>query len=318
MIQNDAEYKAYTVARLAGGDFLELENYGSFFGDIFHRTDAMIFVCACGIAVRKIAPFIRDKKTDPAVICIDDSGEYVIPVLSGHIGGANRLAAKIAEITGGTAVITTATDINDRFSVDTWAVNQGYSIGDMVLAKKVSATILEKDIPICSEYPIAGDCPNGLYPGKAGDIGIYVGNRINKPFDDTLNIIPRNLYLGIGCRRGTDAETIRAAVDEVLVNNGIDKRAIKEVVTIELKKDEEGLIKFCESNSWELVFYSGEQLKQAEGDFTSSEFVLKVTGVDNVCERAAMMRGEKLIVEKTSAGGVTVAIAEEKTEVRFE
>ncbi|MBQ6012579.1 MAG: cobalamin biosynthesis protein, partial [Firmicutes bacterium] len=134
----------------------------------------------------------------------------------------------------------------------------------------------------------------------------------------TLRIIPRVLRLGIGCRRGTEADAIESAVRSVLKDHGIDLRAVKSAASIDLKKDEAGLLEFC--SRWELpaAFYTADELRSVPGDFTPSPFVEKVTGVDNVCERAAAFGGGRIIVKKTAMDGVTCAVAMEDTEVSFE
>lgn len=131
-------------------------------GELFEQMDAMIFVCACGIAVRAIAPFIVSKTSDPAVICMDDFGKHVISLLSGHIGGANELTRFIAAGIGGEPVITTATDVHHRFAADEWANKQGLKISSMQAAKRFSAEILKRDLPLVSEFPILGALPDGL------------------------------------------------------------------------------------------------------------------------------------------------------------
>ena len=116
----------YAAARLEEDGFLPLEK--AVYRQAFSSSDALIFVGACGIAVREIAPYVRDKRTDPAVVCIDERARFAISLLSGHIGGANALTAELAEALGATPVITTATDVNGRFSVDAWAAQNGWTI----------------------------------------------------------------------------------------------------------------------------------------------------------------------------------------------
>ena len=130
--------------------------------------DALIFVGACGVAVRSIAPFVRDKKTDPAVLCLDERASFVIPLLSGHIGGANALAARLAGALGAKAVITTATDVNGKFAVDAWAAQNGCAIEDFALAKRFAAEILEHDLPLCSEFPVCPPLPGGVAAAAPG------------------------------------------------------------------------------------------------------------------------------------------------------
>lgn len=301
------------------------------YGRLFDSNDVLIFVGACGIAVRKIAPYIKDKQTDPAVICIDELGTYVIPILSGHIGRANAIAGYIAEQISSTAVITTATDINGRFSVDSWAARNGFIIDDIKAAKEVSSAILEQNIPLISEFKIAGQLPAGIrsedgntvrsYNDNAdrfrNDIGIYIGCNIRKPFSRTLRLIPKAVHLGIGCRKGTDEDSIRQAVDKVLSEHDIDKRAVKCISSIDIKSGEKGLLDYAEHNNLLINFYSAEELNNLDGDFTSSEFVKGITGVDNVCERAAMIGAEHLLVRKNAVNGVTIAAAIEHMEVHF-
>lgn len=289
-----------------------------FYGEQFAWADALVFVGSCGIAVREIAPHVRDKRTDPAVVSIDELAIFVVPLLSGHIGGANELAQRISAYMNATPVITTATDINDKFSVDTWATKKGFAIGNIKTAKTVSAAILERDVPLCSEFPINTPLPSGVVLRDSGDVGIYVGVKKENPFSETLRIIPPVLHLGIGCRKGTGADVIRETVSSVLEEHGIDRQAIKQAASIDLKAEETGLLEYCRENNWPVQFYSEAELLSVEGEFTASEFVRSVTGVDNVCERSAMVGAERLLARKTARNGVTIAIATEKLEVSFE
>lgn len=314
----EAERRAYTIERFEEDGFLPLGRPSKpFYGELFEWADAMFFVGSCGIAVREIAPHVRDKRTDPAVLCIDELGRFVIPLLSGHIGGANELAVLAAEQLGAVPVVTTATDINRKFSVDAWASKQGLVIGSMAMAKAVSAAILEGSVPLCSDFPVVTAYPQGVEPGDNGELGICISWEKKEPFTRTLRLIPQILHLGIGCRRGAETEAICAAVEQVVNAENIDKRAVKCVSSIDLKAKELGLLRFCEENHWPVSFYSAEELRAVEGEFTASGFVQSITGVDNVCERAALLGADRLIVKKTALNGVTVAIAAESMEVRF-
>lgn len=309
------EARAYTTEKNLRPGFETLGK--TVYGDCFSQTDAMIFIGACGIAVRKIAPYVKDKRTDPAVVCIDELGTFVIPLLSGHIGGANALARRLAAGLNATAVITTATDIHGKFSVDAWAAEQGFKIGSMPAAKAVSAAILEGDVPLCSDFPIAGDLPAGVFAGNTGEIGIYVTVRKDAPFENTLRILPPVLHLGIGCRKNTSCAAIREAVDQVFQAHRLDKSAIKCAASIDLKAEEHGLLEYCREMAIPISFYSAQELQSVPGEYTPSSFVREITGVENVCERSAMVGAEKLIVRKTVYCGVTIAVAAENLEVRF-
>lgn len=314
----ETDFKAYTMERFAEEDFDPICRPSKpFYGELFHWADALIFVGSCGVAVREIAPHVQDKRMDPAVVCIDELGHFVIPLLSGHIGGANEMAWNIANRLDATPVITTATDISNRFSVDAWAARNGFEIDNMHRAKMVSAAILERDVPISSDFAITTDLPNGIVFGKCGELGICISYREKVPFEQTLRLIPKILHIGIGCRRGVSASDIQEAVTTVLTQHELDIRAVRWVASIDLKAEEAGLIKFCKDNGLMIRFHSAAKLREVPGEFTISEFVRSVTGVDNVCERAALMGAEKLIVKKTALNGVTVAVAAEKLEVRF-
>lgn len=308
-------WQCYTMGRFGEADFSPITP--QCYGDCFASSELLVFVGSCGIAVRKIAPFVHHKRTDPAVICVDEKGTFVIPLLSGHIGGANAFARRIAEGLHATAVITTATDINRKFSVDTWATEHGCELSSMKLAKAVSAAILEGDVPMKSDFPVAGNLPNGVIPGETGSLGIYLTVSDREPFADTLRLIPRRLHLGIGCRRGTEKEAIQSAVEQVFRENHLDFRGVSRAASIDLKQDEEGLLSFCQEQNIPIRFYSAEELNAVSGDFTPSPFVKTVTGVDNVCERSALIGADHLIVTKTACHGVTVAVAMEKWEVHF-
>ena len=214
-------------------------------------------------------------------------------------------------------MITTATDINKKFSVDTWAARKGLVIASLSRAKAVSAAILEQDVPLKSDYPIVTNLPGGVVLADSGDVGIRISVFKDEPYKQTLRLIPKILHLGIGCRKGTPVETIREAVDEVLLEHNIDQRAIKCAASIDLKAEEAGLLAYCQEEKLPMTFYSNQELKAVPGDFTPSEFVQSITGVDNVCERAALIGAEKLIVKKTARNGVTVALAQEHWEVHF-
>lgn len=314
----DDECRGYTMQRFGEDGFLPIWRPAKpFYGELFRWSDAMVFVGSCGIAVREIAPHLRDKRTDPAVICMDELGRFVIPILSGHIGGANEIAEMLAVRLNATPVITTATDIHNKFAVDAWAAKQGFIIDNIHRAKVVSAAILERNVPLSCDFPIITDYPNGVVPGETGDVGICITFRKKAPFLQTLRLIPPILHLGIGCRKGTSADVIHNAIQTVLEQHQIDPRAVKCVASIDLKAAETGLLEYCGRNQWPVVFYSAEELQRVKGDFSASEFVERVTGVDNVCERAALVGAETLVVRKTAVCGVTVAIAAERLEVRF-
>ena len=278
--------------------------------------DALVFVGAVGIAVRAIAPHVASKRTDPAVLCIDEKGRFVIPILSGHIGGANRLARTLAAALDAVPVITTATDVNGRFSVDTWATEHDMAITSMPLAKRVSAEILTRDVPFWSDAEQPSRLAEGLFWSDHGALGVCVSIHDTQPFDDTLLLVPKVLRVGLGCRRGTSPEAIEEAIQRVFQENDLRMEAICEAASIDIKSDEPGLNECCESHGWPVAFYTAEELSAVPGEFAPSEFVKHTVGVDNVCERAAAIGG-RIIVRKTALNGVTVAVAEKKWGIEF-
>lgn len=289
--------------------------------ELFPRVQALIFVGACGIAVRAVAPLVASKKTDPAVVVVDERGNFAISLLSGHIGGANALTSRIAAAIGAQSVVTTATDVNGRFSVDTWAARKGVWIADMLAARRFSAEILERDLPIQSDFPIEGALPPGVYLGDSGACGARIACTWAEPFACTLMLAPRILHVGIGCRRGASEAEISAAVEAALDGARICREAVASASSIDVKSDEPGLSAFCASAGIALRFYSAAELNEVPGEFTASEFVKKTVGVDNVCERSALRSagaGGRLILKKRSGGGVTVAVACEDWSVSFE
>lgn len=311
-------------ARLAdeavSADVCAMDDLTSWAADAFVRADALVFVGACGIAVRAIAPHVRDKFADPAVVCVDESAAYAIPLLSGHVGGANDLARRIAGLCGARAAVTTATDVNGVFAVDEWARTHGLAIVERALAKEVSATLLEGgsvglalDADAAAYAPFDGQLPQGLVDGadaESCELGIAVTlDATTRPFARTLHVVPRVVTVGVGCKRGTSADAILHAVDACLEQAGVTSQAVRALASIDVKRDEEGLHAAAADRGWELRFHSAEALAAVPGSFSSSAFVLRTVGVDNVCERAACARGEELLQRRVAKDGVTVAVA---------
>ncbi len=284
----------------------------------FLEKDGIVFIGAMGIAVRSIAPCLKGKAEDPAVVVLDDEGRFSISVLSGHLGGANELTGRAARITGGQAVITTSTDIHGKFAVDLFAKRLGLAITELNKIKKVSAAVLRGEtVGFFSDFPIEGKLPEELCSGREADISLFI-TLSNLPeegkTDHLLRLIPKILILGIGCRKGTPVTAIRDGVSRVLKEHNISPLAIAGCASIDLKKEEEGICAFAAETGVPFYTYPAEVLDGIEGEFTSSPFVKQITGVDNVCERSALccvkeLGGGKLIVKKEAAAGVTVAAA---------
>lgn len=276
---------------------------------VFEKYQGLIFIGACGIATRCIAPYIKSKVTDIPVVVCDELGKYAIPILSGHLGGANELAYKIAEITGGLPIITTATDIHNKFSIDVWSKKNNLSILEPSKIKNISSAILDS-IPVGFYSEVSIPKPKDL--SFSDKIGIAISNRVDIfPFENTLHLLPKNLVLGIGCKRLTSMENIENLVLETLDNLHFDIKSVVKVCSIDLKSHEVGLLNFIEKYHLKGEFFSATELNSIQGYFSKSQFVESITGVDCVCERSAILgsnQGE-LILKKLSKNGVTLSIA---------
>ena len=202
----------------------------------FAEKNAIVVIGACGIAVRMIASFVSDKLSDSPVVVADEAGTFVIPLLSGHMGGANELAEQIAGQIGGIPVITTATDVNHAFSVDLFAKKCGLSIYNREGIAKVSAKILD---------------------GKTPDI--VISSEKTDLEQGVLGLQPREYILGIGCRRGKSFEELDAFIQKWLDHAGIEKRLVRAAASIDLKKEEEGLLRWCMANRIPFFTYSAEE-----------------------------------------------------------
>ena len=300
-----------------------------FVRDAFVGAEGILFVGAVGIAVRLIAPFVKDKKKDPAVVAVDELGHFAVSLLSGHLGGANALARQVAGILGSIPVITTATDLCGAFAVDLFAGKNRLSLSSMKLAKEISAAVLEGEkIGFFSEFPVDGPVPKSLTPGVRNRRNLTVAAK--RQTDDaeqqgTLFLYPRTAVLGMGCRRGTSVEEIRTAASRALLSAGRSADDVLSLASIDLKKGEPGLVQFSRDLSVPFECFSAESLAQAGNgaiEFSRSEFVAQVTGVGTVCERAAVKAAQDwmeqlqmkeetpgLAVRKQICGSVTAAVA---------
>lgn len=292
------------------------DNMGEMTKTLFPENDAIVFVCACGIAVRMIAPLVESKTADPAVVVVDDMGKYAISLLSGHLGGANRLSEIVAAAIDAQPVITTSTDIGGTFSPDSFAAANNLIISDLRCAKEIAAALTNgENVALYSDFPLKNK--PALF-SEIAEKGVCISDSEKKPFPMTLNLIPRNIVLGIGCKKGTSREVISEFAGRTLGAAGIDIRRVCAVASIDLKKNESGLLDFCKSLGVPLRTFTAEELSGVRGEFSASEFVSSVTGVDNVCERSAVLAGGELILRKCAENGVTVAAAELPVELDFE
>ncbi len=293
----------------------------------FEERNALVFIGACGIAVRAIAPHVTDKLWDSPVLVMDEKGQYVIPVLSGHMGGANELALSIAEKTGAEPVITTATDIQRKFAVDMFAKKNGLAIMNKDGIAKVSSKVLSGQSITLSVEPghIKKDCklPECIQmieypPAQKADIVITSEKR---EFETAILLRPKEYVIGMGCRRGREAEKIEKFILRNLAKLGISTVQIAALASIDVKKEEPGFLAWSRKENIPFRTYTAEELNDVKGDFRTSDFVKDKVGVDNVCERAALKACKpegRLIYEKHAEDGMTIAVAKRDWRVGFD
>lgn len=307
-------------------------------GEQMKKRRSLLFIGACGIAVRAIAPFLTDKLNDVPVLVMDEQGRFVIPVLAGHVGGANELAVSLAERMGSTPVITTATDLNHCFAVDLFARRNALHIVNKDGIAKVSSRILAgEEVTMAVEEGHLREEEAQTLRGRRGSrkTNIPEGIRLvstEAPVDvlvapasyghgRLLTLRPKEYVIGIGCKRGKAAEQIDHFVHRVLKESGISMEQVAAFASIDRKKDEEGILWMSSHYGIPFVTYSAEELQQVEGTFHASEFVKSQVGVDNVCERAALRFSGPdgiLITGKQAEDGITAAIVKRRWSVSFD
>jgi cobalamin biosynthesis protein CbiG len=281
----------------------------------------IIFIMATGIVVRTIAPLLKDKRTDPAVVVLDEKGRHAISLLSGHLGGANKLAAEIADFLGAQAVITTASDVQGRTALDIWADERGLYVEDYERLKRLSAKIVNgKRVKVYTGNSI-------VLPGVPDEFNIVESSNIAEIVISealykrkTLYMRPRNLFAGIGCNRGTTRDEIQNEFTSLLKENRLSAHSIAGIASIDLKKDEEGLLEFADDNGLPIRFFPGDALNAVADELgiKQSKQVMAATGAVAVSEPAAVLAARQasdrvdIIIPKVKRGNVTLSIAKAK------
>lgn len=283
-----------------------------------HRT--LIFIMAAGIVVRKIAPLLKDKKTDPAVIVLDEKGNYAVSLLSGHLGGANEAAKEIAAFLKGSAVITTASDLNNMPSIDLWARDNRLVIDEWELLPSLSTKLLDNGVLyVYSDINI--DFPSVfLKTNNPAEADILITNHINinenkiiankEQGKGQFYMRPQNIVIGFGCNSGTSEKEISGAITDLLKKHNLAFSAIQSIATLDKKSSEPGLMAFAKKHNLNIRSFTPEELNSVSG-VTKSEVVFKATGANAVAEPAALLAScaGSLLVQKQKSGNVTVAIA---------
>lgn len=288
----------------------------------FSNKKNLVCVMAAGIVVRTIAPLMQGKDVDPAVVVMDEKGKFVISLLSGHLGGANELAVRVAAITGGTPVITTATDVNDLPAIDLWAKKRGLAIENLSAIREINLAFLEKrvvglidldgrfapELKILKGARINEVNIDRVYQWKGP--GIYIGCETLTPGAGWLILRPRSLVLGIGCNRGTTALEILEFIHGTMKAHHLSPKCIGLMATIDAKKDETGLIRAANELGVEIKWFTVEELRKITVP-NPSETVIHHMGTPSVCEAAAIKAAGsgKLLLPKKKSPNVTLAVA---------
>jgi cobalt-precorrin 5A hydrolase len=294
---------------------------GELVAETFGGFGAHVFVCACGIAVRVIAPHLRDKTVDPAVVVLDDAGRFAVSLLSGHLGGANALALAVAEAVGATAVVTTATDAAGAPAVEVLARELGLALDNPVAVRRVNAALAAGE-PVAvfdplAAFPVTDPALARFFTWMAAPVPaepdgplVVVGWRLGPETPQRLYLRPPVLAVGVGCRRGAPAGDILGLVDRVCLTAGASPKSIGVLASIEAKRHEPGLLEAAAALGAATHFFSADQLAAVPVPHPSAT-VAKHMGVASVCEAAAILASAegRLLAPKTSSGLATAALA---------
>ena len=296
----------FTISKFMKEKTLLIENgLQNFFEKNLLKYDTFLFITASGIAVRTIAPFIKSKDKDPAVLTMDEEGNFIISLLSGHLGGANEAAKILGEITGAVPVISTASDVSGKIAVDTIAMKINGKLESLESAKKVTSLIVAgKEVDIKVPENMENENPQGV---------ILISNRKNI---EIAKIIPQNIVVGIGCKKNKEAEKIIDAVKDSFEKLNLCEESIRVFATVDIKENEAGIIGTAEYFGKELKIISREDIQKIENNFETSQFVKKSIGIGAVSAPCAFIVGKgrgKFLAEKLKYEGITISIFEEET-----
>jgi len=302
-------------------------------GRLFRKHDSLAFIMATGVVVRLIAPLLKDKRTDPAVVVLDEKGNYVISLLSGHIGGANELAKAVAKCIGAKPVITTASDVQGTLAVDTIAMRLDCAVEDFEAAKKVTAAIVNgEDVAVYSyagkssfKGALSNKLPSNLSlhdtPEAAWNSGASTAIVISpcifpKSALNGLSAVaflrPKTLVVGMGCNRGTSMMELEKLFLGTLKVKRLSPLSVKNIATITDKRDEAGINSLARKYGLKVKYIGRDRLNKAETPSGPSEAVYKNMGVYGVCEPAALLSAgaKQLLVPKRKSKNATIAVAE--------
>ncbi|MDO3377532.1 cobalt-precorrin 5A hydrolase [Geoalkalibacter halelectricus] len=318
----------FVPARLAqGGDQAFHQPLAQVLPELFAQARGLVCIMASGIVVRVLAPHLRGKGQDPAVVVMDEAGRFAISLLSGHLGGANDLARQAAAAVGAQAVITTATDVNGLMAWDDVARREQLAIEPLRNIRRLNSLLLERqNIALVdrrhrvnhyflpqSNVSLVANFAEAMQSRFAGRV--FVTHRLlgeMQEREDLLLLRPRDLVVGIGCNRGTSAEEIEEVMRTEFAAAFLAPSSIAVVASIEDKGDEEGLIRFAENLGVPLRLFSADELNRWDAPSGPSPHARDAVGAHGVCEPAALAAGNArtLLIKKKKRGNVTLAVAE--------
>ncbi len=293
-------------------------------GKLFKEYNAIVCIFSLGAVIRMIANHLKDKRSDPAVITIDDKAKFVISTLSGHLGGANALTNTIASILNAMPIITTAADVNETIAVDLLGKEFGWEIEDYSNITRVSADMVNNE-PIGlyqdSGERILNNLPTNVKVFESLDMlkrsnsksYIIITNKViddNTILERSVIYRPKNLIVGIGLHYDTTKEEIKNGIEDTFKRYKLSLRSIKAIATI---KRVNGLEEYCKENNLQVIYYKKEELANIQVP-NPSEIVKKYESISSVAEASALLASKgRLIVEKQKyPPNLTVAVAEVK------
>lgn len=301
------------------------------FSEHFFRFRRHVCVAASGIVVRCVGPLLRSKAADPGVVVLDQDGRHAVSLVGGHLGGANDLARKVARITGGQAVITTATDTAGLPALDLLAREAELVIDRPERFAALAAALLDGEIvqvldPEDCLWTRLCEMGHGALFERVSDVGAWRDDRPGiwvswkrppaRHFDESigepavLGLHPRCLMAGLGCHRGVSEASITAFVREVFDKNELALPSLAALGTIQARAAEPGLRSAAVALGVDVAFFSPEQLHAVRTP-NPSEAAARLVGAKSVCEAAALLlaRSDTLVATKTKGVGLTLAVA---------
>ena len=280
--------------------------------ECFKKYKAVVFLSSTGIAVRAISKYLKGKDVDPAVIVVDVCNNFTISLVSGHLGGANKLTYEISNVLGNIPVITTATDNMDLIAPDILAKNNNLIIEDLKKAKVIAGRLVNKETVYFKDDENKIGCPKGYIETEdVKDNTVWITNSL-KAQDNVLKLIRKNIILGIGCRKDTDSKKLSDFVSNVLLENNLDKRSVKLIASIDVKKNEKAILDLAKELNSKLKFYTKEEIMTVEEKYEGSAFVKATVGVSSVSEPVVDLSGGEIIIEKIKNSGMTLTFGIEK------